>query len=135
MLSHRNFIPELKFSASRSSGAGGQNVNKVNTKVELRFHVESSVLLSPEEKSVLMRKLANRINKEGELILTEQNERSQLKNKEKVIDRFYRLINRALTPQKKRRATRPTMASRRRRLETKKQHSEKKSRRQNPRLD
>ncbi|GET34475.1 aminoacyl-tRNA hydrolase [Prolixibacter bellariivorans] len=135
MLSHRNFIAELKFSASRSSGAGGQNVNKVNTKVELRFHVESSVLLSPEEKSVLMRKLANRINKEGELILTEQNERSQLKNKEKVIDRFYRLINRALTPQKKRRATRPTMASRRRRLETKKQHSEKKSRRQNPRLD
>lgn len=135
MLSHRNFIPELKFSASRSSGAGGQNVNKVNTKVELRFHVESSVLLSPEEKSVLTRKLANRINKEGELILTEQNERSQLKNKEKVIDRFYRLINRALIPQKKRRATRPTLASRRRRLETKKQHSEKKSRRQNPRLD
>jgi ribosome-associated protein len=135
MLAHRNFITELKFSASRSSGAGGQNVNKVNTKVELRFHVESSRLLSTEEKSILIRKLANRINKEGELILTEQNERSQLKNKEKVIDRFYRLINRALIPQKRRKATRPTLASRRRRVENKKQHSEKKSRRQNPRLD
>ncbi|GET28398.1 alternative ribosome rescue aminoacyl-tRNA hydrolase ArfB [Prolixibacter sp. SD074] len=135
MVLHRNFIPELTFTATRSSGAGGQNVNKVNTKVELRFHVESSKLLSQEEKNVLMRKLANRMNKEGELILTEQNERSQLKNKEKVIDRFYRLINWALIPQKRRKATRPTLASRHRRLENKKQHSEKKSRRQNPRLD
>ena len=135
MLIHRNFLPELKFSASRSSGAGGQNVNKVNTKVELRFHVESSNLLSAEEKSILLRKLANRINNEGELILTEQNERSQLKNKEKVIDRFYRMINQALIPRKQRKATRPTLASRRQRMEYKKQHSEKKSRRQLPRLD
>ncbi|PSK80927.1 alternative ribosome rescue aminoacyl-tRNA hydrolase ArfB [Prolixibacter denitrificans] len=135
MLVHRNFMPELKFSASRSSGAGGQNVNKVNTKVELRFHIESSGLLSADEKAILIRKLANRMNKEGELILTEQNDRSQLKNKEKVIDRFYRLINHALTPKKRRKATRPTLASRRRRLEKKKQHSEKKSRRQRPRFD
>jgi len=135
MLAHRNFLPELKFSATRSSGAGGQNVNKVNTKVELRFHIESSGLLSAEEKNILLRKLVNRINNEGELILTEQNERSQLKNKEKVIDRFYRLIHQALIPRKPRKATRPTLASRRRRMENKQQHSEKKSRRQSPRLD
>jgi ribosome-associated protein len=135
MFTHRNFIPELKFTASRSSGAGGQNVNKVNTKVELRFHIESSQLLSADEKAILLRKLVNRINKNGELILTEQNDRSQLKNKEKVTDRFYRLIRHALTPQKSRKATRPTWASRHRRLENKKQHSEKKSRRQPPRFD
>jgi ribosome-associated protein len=135
MLSHRNFIPELRFSASRSSGAGGQNVNKVNTKVELRFHIRSSDLLSDEEKSILLRKLGNRINQDGELVLTAQDERSQLKNKEKVIERFHHLIRRALTPQKSRKATSPTRASRRRRLEKKKQHAEKKSRRQPPRLE
>lgn len=125
----RDFSSGFNFNASRSSGAGGQNVNKVNTKVELRFDVSGSELLSEEEKNILRDKLANKINENGELIIVSQSERSQLKNKEKVIEKFYILIEKALTPQKKRKATKPTKASREKRLEEKRIKSEKKDRR------
>ena len=119
-INERNFSDELVFSASRSSGAGGQNVNKVSTKVELRYDVANSVLLSDEEKAIISEKLANKINNLGELILVCQTERSQLKNKEKVIDKFNILISKALTPRKKRLNTKPTKASIEKRLEEKK---------------
>ena len=129
ILNDRDFINELHFIASRSSGPGGQNVNKVNTKVELRFHVASSAILSEEEKSLILDKLAKKINSEGELILVSQSERSQLKNKEKAIEKFYSLLTRALTPRKKRNPTKPSQASKEERLEEKRKLAEKKERR------
>jgi ribosome-associated protein len=119
MISDRDFSNELQFSASRSGGPGGQNVNKVSTRVELRFNINYSPLLSEAEKEILLDKLSNRINSEGELILICQTERSQLKNKEKVTEKFYQLLNKALTPKKKRLRTSPTLASKEKRLEGK----------------
>jgi ribosome-associated protein len=127
MIDERDFSGELQYSASRSSGPGGQNVNKVSTKVELRFHVASSRLLTDEEKGILAEKLAAKINAAGELLLVSQSERTQLQNKERVTEKFYLLVKRALTPRKKRKATRPTLASREERLETKRRQSEKKA--------
>ena len=115
----RNFQDEFAFQASRSSGPGGQNVNKVSSKVELRFHIANSVLLNEEEKAMITLKLINKINKQGELVLVSQTERSQPMNREKVIEKFYILINKALTPKKKRLKTRPTKASVEKRLESK----------------
>lgn len=128
-LKERDFEKELQFQASRSGGAGGQNVNKVATKVELRFDVQNSELLTEEEKALIQDKLANRINNEGYLQVVSQTERTQLRNKETSINRFYELLRQALTKQKKRKATRPSRASVRKRLEGKKRQAEKKSNR------
>jgi len=127
ILQNRDFSSEFTFATSRSSGPGGQNVNKVNSKVELRFAVDQSTLLSDREKQIILSKLKNRINNDGELIITVQTDRSQLKNKEEAIEKFHELLNKALTPRKPRRATRPTKASIEKRLEIKKQNSEKKA--------
>jgi ribosome-associated protein len=129
MIQGRNLESECIYSASRSSGPGGQHVNKVNTRVELRFDVKNSRLLSDIEKQVIMQKLASRITQEGVLILVSQTERSQYDNKEKVTKRCYKLLEKALTPVKKRIPTRPTAASKARRLDTKKIKSVKKIRR------
>jgi len=129
---NRDFSNELHFSASRSSGPGGQNVNKVNTKVELRFSIPGSTLLSDEEKELILEKLKKKVNSEGELILVSQSERSQLKNKVKVVEKFYILLSSALTPRKKRKPTKPSLASKEERLETKRKQTEKKERRKNP---
>src|SRR5690606_4179863 len=93
---------EVVFSATRSSGPGGQNVNKVNTQVELRFSVKNSGLFSWEEKDRIFLKLKNRINSEGELIVTSQTGRTQLNNKENALEKFFELIEKALTVRKKR---------------------------------
>jgi ribosome-associated protein len=132
ILENRDFSSEFSFATSRSSGPGGQNVNKVNSKVELRFSVEQSILLSDREKQIILIKLKNRINSESELIITVQTDRSQLKNKEDAIAKFYELLIKALTPRKPRRATRPTKASVEKRLDTKKILSEKKAQRKYP---
>jgi len=129
LLSGRDFSSEFRFSASRSSGPGGQNINKVSTKVELRFDIPGSSLLTPEEKKSILTLLKNKINSEGILIIVAQSERSQLKNKEKTIGRFYALLKKALTPKKKRRPSKPTPASKEKRLEEKRIVSEKKTRR------
>ncbi|HBF33672.1 TPA: aminoacyl-tRNA hydrolase [Candidatus Sumerlaeota bacterium] len=126
---YRDFAPEFAFAASRSGGPGGQNVNKVNTKVELRFHVASSALLSEHEKSVIAHKLANRINDAGELLIVSQDTRSQGQNKEEVIGKFYQLLDLALRPVKKRRPTKPSRGAKERRLAAKRNLSQKKENR------
>lgn len=115
-------IPESEFifSASRSSGPGGQNVNKVNTSVELRFNVKQTILLSDKEKQLVIRALKNRINNEGELVLVSQSERTQYLNKKKVTERFYKIVSDALTIKPERIPTQPTKASDNKRLEKKK---------------
>jgi ribosome-associated protein len=123
---------EIVFSATRSSGPGGQNVNKVNTQVELRFSVTNSKLFSGEEKSLIFLKLKNRINSEGELILTSQSGRTQLDNKEKVFEKFCILIEKALAVQKRRLKSMPTAASRIKRLESKRNQALKKQNRKPP---
>ncbi len=124
--------PELKFLATRSSGAGGQHVNKVSTRVELRFDIPGSALLSDDQKAILLKKLASRINKEGELIIISQKTRSQLRNKEDCIVRFSELIKNAFRMPKKRIPTKPSLRSRLRRLESKKLHSSRKEQRRKP---
>jgi ribosome-associated protein len=123
---------EIVFSATRSSGPGGQNVNKVNTRVELRFSVLNSNVFSEEEKVRISMKLKNRINSEGELILTAQTGRTQFDNREKALEKFYGLIEKALTIQKKRLKSEPTLASRLKRLESKKNLAIKKQMRKPP---
>lgn len=123
---------EFVFSATRSSGPGGQNVNKVSSRIELRFSVDHSRFLTDTEKQRIHLKLKNRINSEGELLLVSQSERSQLANKEQVIENFFALTEKALTLQKKRRKTEPTAASRLKRLESKKMTALKKQLRKRP---
>ena len=111
---------EIVFSATRSSGPGGQNVNKVSSRVELRFSVLNSTVFSDDEKARISLKLKNRINSEGEMILTSQTGRSQLDNKEKAIEKFFEILEKALTIQKKRIKTSPSIISRLKRMESKK---------------
>jgi ribosome-associated protein len=125
----RNLDTELTFSASRSSGPGGQHVNKVSTRVELRFDILSSKLLTQDEKEIILSKLAGKITKEGVLVLHSQTERSQYDNKSKVTENFFKLVIKALTPVKKRKPTRPTPGSKQKRLETKRILADKKNRR------
>ena len=130
----KDLSKELEFTTSRSSGPGGQNVNKVNSKVELRFSLFDSKILTDEEKQIIFVKLYHHINSDGILSVTAQNERSQVQNKEIAIEKFYQWVQIALTPVKPRRKTRPTKASKERRLETKQVQSQKKENRKKPDL-
>ncbi len=117
---------ELSFRTSRSGGPGGQNVNKVESKVELLFDVSHSVTLSESERRKILTRLKNRIDSDGILHLSSQSSRSQLENKEKAISDFAVLLRSALKPAKKRIPTRPTKSAREKRLKRKKIVSEKK---------
>lgn len=117
---------EFVFTASRSSGPGGQNVNKVNTKVTLKWDVLNSDVLSDEQKQFLLGKLKTKITTEGVLVLSSQDKRSQIQNKEDVVNKLNRLLVKAFTIQKKRKPTKPTKASKARRKDAKKKHGEKK---------
>ena len=117
---------ELNFKTSRSSGPGGQHVNKVESRVELLFDVENSEFLEKDQKVVVFEKLRNRISNEGMLRLQCDETRSQVKNKEIVVERFLTLIEDALKPEKIRKPTKPGKASREKRLRNKKKLAEKK---------
>lgn len=123
---------ELTFSTSRSSGPGGQNVNKVNTKVSLRIDLRHSHVLTDEEKTLVITKLASRLTHEGVLVITAQDKRSQSQNKDAVIGRLNKILVTVFTPRKSRKATKPTKSSRQRRMNTKKLQAEKKQWRQPP---
>lgn len=128
-------LKELNFKAIRSSGAGGQHVNKVSSKIELTFDVLNSQTLSLQQKETLQNKLSNRINKEGVLLLFCDESRSQHKNKELAIKRFLELIATALVRQKLRRATKPSRSSVLKKADNKKKNAAKKSLRKKPGLE
>jgi len=117
---------ELTFKTSRSGGKGGQNVNKVSSKVELNFNLLTSPFLNAEQIALLYKKLRGRITRDGILQIISQTDRSQLRNKEIAIETFEQLIQQALKPEKKRKPTAPSKSSKVKRIETKKKHSEKK---------
>ena len=125
-INNTTFIPEseLKFSASRSSGPGGQHVNKVNTKVTLEFDVLHSPNLSDQQKELLQQKLASRLTRDGKLIIQAQEGRSQLANKRAAMNRFVAILSEALTLPRKRRRRRFSLAARYERLRAKRHRSE-----------
>lgn len=123
---------ELAFTTSRSSGPGGQNVNKVNTKVTIKLDIPNSSVLTDDEKAVLLQKLHTRLTTEGVLVLTSQDKRSQLQNKEAAILKLEKLLAKAFEKKKARKATKPSKGAVQSRINKKKQHSEKKKWRQKP---
>ena len=117
---------ELRFTSSRSSGPGGQNVNKVNSRVSLRWDIAHSKILSDEQRNTITRSMARFISLDGVLMLHAQESRSQLRNKEAVLQKLDGLLRKAFAKGKPRKRTRPTTASRGKRLDRKKRLSDKK---------
>ena len=128
----RDFEKEFDFQTSRSSGPGGQNVNKVETRVTLRFNVHSSELLDQREKERLQLKWASKLTSEGDLLVSAEKHRSQLRNREEAIKTFKRLVEKAFTDPKPRKKTKPSKSAIKKRLDSKKKHSNKKSNRRKP---
>ena len=123
------FAAECTFKTSRSGGKGGQNVNKVETKVELIFDIIGSLLFTDDEKAIILQKLASSIRDERYFYTVCDKERSQLRNKELAVDKAIRIMQRALQPVKPRKATRPTKLSKELRLRKKQLNSLKKENR------
>ncbi|MBX2947268.1 MAG: aminoacyl-tRNA hydrolase [Cyclobacteriaceae bacterium] len=117
---------ELIFTTSRSSGPGGQNVNKVNSKVTLKWSVQQSNTLSDEQREILLVKLKTYLTKDGVLLLTAQEKRSQLQNKEEALQKLDQLLKKAFSIRKARKATKPSKTAIQKRIQEKKQRGEKK---------
>lgn len=122
---------EVQIKTTRSSGKGGQHVNKVATRAEAYLDIPRSAFFTPEQKKLLLQKLAGKTNRDGILQVTSEEERSQRMNKEKALKKMRRMIRSALTPVKPRKATKPTKASVEKRLRAKTAQSRKKSLRRN----
>lgn len=133
-MDEKQLIREVSYKAVRSSGAGGQHVNKVSSKVELHFDVGSSQAFSEEERQRILSKLASRLTNNNELILQSDESRSQHKNKQLVTRRLEQIIQEALIKPKRRKKTKPTKAAKLKRLREKKIRSEKKANRKDPLL-
>ncbi|TYA52985.1 alternative ribosome rescue aminoacyl-tRNA hydrolase ArfB [Formosa maritima] len=127
-------INELAFKAIRSSGSGGQHVNKVSSKMVLNFDLTNSQVFSEEQKTLMFKNLANRLTADGILILQCDESRSQHKNKELVIKRFLELIHQGLMVPKKRKPTKIPKAVKLKRLSKKKQQADKKANRKPPEI-
>ncbi len=125
-ITSQQILSELEFSTARSGGPGGQNVNKVNSKVILRWNINNSASITDEQKALLLKKLAAYVTTGGDLLLTSQESRSQLDNKENVIAKLDALLKKAFTKPKARKATKPGKAAKAKRVENKKRHAEKK---------
>lgn len=125
-------LPELVFATSRSGGPGGQHVNKVETKVVLRFDIVRSALLTDDQKQRLLSRLSHHITKDGVLQIAVQESRSQHTNRELALEKFRGLLAAANRKPKRRHATKPTRSSKEKRLNAKKSRSEKKKWRQKP---
>lgn len=134
-LEAEKIIQELQIKAVRSSGAGGQHVNKVSTKIELVFDIMNSSGLSDTEKERISEKLAHRLTKENTLLLQCDETRSQHKNKDLAIKRLLDLLGQALVVPKKRRKTKPSRSSIEKRLKSKKEAAQKKANRKKPDLE
>ena len=132
MIDREQILKEVTFYTSRASGPGGQHVNKTESKVELHWRPEESSVLSEDQKFWLRKGLAGRLTDEGLLILTSQDTRSQLKNREIIIERFLALVSTHIHPPKKRIRTKPSRSAVEKRLKQKKQQAEKKQRREKP---
>lgn len=135
ILNTKKLVGELNFKTVRSSGAGGQHVNKVSSKVQLIFDLKNSLSLSDCEKDILKEKLSSKLTKENVLILFCEETRSQHKNKELAIKRFLTLIKTNLIRPKKRKPTKPSSGALKRKAENKQRNSFKKTLRKKPRLD
>lgn len=114
---------EIIITFARSSGAGGQNVNKISSKAILHWSVGKSEIFSDDEKDRIRLKLANKLNNEDEIVIMSEEERSQIQNRELAIERLQKLVNQAIFVPKKRKPTKPTKSSKIKRLESKKMHS------------
>lgn len=128
-------IKELSFKAIRSSGAGGQHVNKTSSKIELTFDIENSDAITEKEKEILQIKWNSKLSNENKLILFCEESRSQHRNKELAIKRFLDLLKTSLKKTKKRKATKPTIASVKKRLDNKQINSNKKALRKKPKIE
>ena len=128
-------IKELTFKTSRSGGKGGQNVNKVSSKVELIFNPQNSLLFTDDEKVLLLERLANRLDSEGNLHIVSQEDRSQLLNKQRTVIKLVKLLTQCLQVEKKRKPTKIPKAVIAKRLSNKAIISSKKENRKKPGLD
>ena len=128
-------VKELSFKTARSSGAGGQHVNKVSSKVILSFDLENSEGLNTREKRLLKKVLSSRLTSESILNLSCEESKSQHQNKDLVIKRFFSILKKGLIVPKRRIATKPTKASKRRNLDEKKRRGQTKALRNKPKLD
>ena len=134
-MNKETILKELLFKAVRSSGAGGQHVNKVSSKVELYFNIVTTLSFSDQEKQLLLKNLSTRITQQGVLKISSSESRSQHTNKEKVIKRFFKILEKELIIPKKRKPSKMSRTQKLKRLDNKNKHAIKKILRKKPALD